>query len=1530
MRRRKLVALVAASVLGTLAVVVIATLFFVTQTTGGRERVRGFIQPLLAGVAKGGDVYIGRLGGNLVNQVTVDSFAIRDKRGELLVSTGRVTLSYNPRDLADYRILVRRARVEHPYVHLLQHENGVWNFKEIFAKAGPSKPKSEARRSLGDYIVLDSVTLRDATFLLTQPWHPDDSLHGARRDSVIRAHLTNPEKAVAKTYDGYARTYAWRSIKALISHVRLADPDSDQKYGQEFRVSSLAADEFEPTFKFRNVTANVRRLADTLLLDVPHFDMPASTGRARGRIWWGSSLPTRYDIAIRGDSVSLDDVNWVYPDLPRSGGGSMNLAIQNDQKNLHVIDFKITNMDVKSTRSHLTGAMSFGTGAPVLLVRNVDLRADPVDFDLLRTLNGKPFAEDWQGQLIGTVKGRGGPLTHFVVDDLRARFEDAHVRGAVSDLAGNGELDILKPAYTAFHGFDVNAGAIDLRTIEFLFPTFPRLGGTVSGTARLDSSWLDVRFSDADLTHRDGPGEPSRITGSGRITYGEPFMVYDVALNAEPLSFTTLARSYPGLPIRGIASGPIRAKGSSPDLELAATLEGAAGKFSFDGRIDIDTIGGIGAHGRGEFATLNLGGLLEKPNIPKGTFSGHYELDVAGATPSTLQGGASLDLERTTIDSVRVYPSYARLRFADGRLLIDSMRLHTAVATLFARGGIGLPKGKPDSLQLRVVMDSLGGARPLLPRRDTTVIATAASAVDSLAGRVEFQGWARGTLDTLGIRGIVTGTDFYFNGTSAHGFTGDLDLQNVLKAPTGQMRLSADSAVLSGIALDSLGGTLRAEQPTHATFTLGALSHNGPTVSAAGIWNRDADSNAVLLETANLTTSAGTWRLAAPAHVVRDKAGIRIDSLLVHNGDSAVVTLSANVPDTGAASLRLRGSRLPLQDFALAAQLVDSVGGIGDVDVFVTGTKLRPLLTGNALITGVKRNGVELDRITSTVRMDDRRASVDLAVIRQGDSALVANVNLPVDFRLFGLKLRNDSISGRVRADTTDLSILQLASRNLKNVSGKLIGDLSVYGTLHPILLRGSVRIVDGSAAVPPLGNITLKNISGGISGAASTSGQDSISVAVTAQSEGAFVGSVAVNGWVKNSGQKTVPPSFHLAVGANDFHAFNKRSLAELYVSTLDSLRLTGDLNRPVLTGALLVDRGSIFLPDRDIARKQTVDLFSDTIAIEGGTGLNSLAAFQKLRTNLQIPNLTVRLAENEVRLRSAEANVRLAGELRVVKSAGSSRLYASRAEALPGLALEGGLSTVGGSYNLNLGVVQREFSVLPGGTVTFNGPPDNPTLNIFAQYNVKQYRDRDLEIRVNLHGPLLPYPQIDFSSTADYISTSDLLSYLLTGRPGFDFTSNANTQQVVASFLAPTVSAYTADRLRRSFGSVFDAFRFELGSASNTQTSGAAQAGNIGLRGYFYGATIGAEKQFANNLFLSVNTGLCQFDPQYTSGTPFNPLNTLGAKVEYRFKPTVSGLLTYDPSTQARTCSPGQTFFGVVPTPPQFGFSLSHTWRF
>ncbi len=1528
MTRRRLVALVSAAVLLTLGLLVFATGLFVTHTTTGRRKLHDFIQPMIASKIRGGSLYLGAMSGNFIGNLTFDSVAIRDKRGDLFLSTGRVTVSYNWRDIVDNRILVYRAEIEHPYVHLVQHGDGQWNFKQIFASGVniPKLPKDLNTRNLGDYIVINGARARDFTFLLTMPWHPDDTLRAAARDSAIRAHLTNPAKAVARTFDGYGRTYAWRHGHALLAHARLADPDSDKTFGQEFRVDSLSVDEYEPTFKFRQVKATARHLGDSLWFEVPRFNMPASTGTARGKVVWGSDLPVRYDIAVRGDSVSLDDVNWVYPTLPRTGGGTLDLLIKNDPKNLKVLDFKLVKMDVRSTKSHVSGDMSFGVGAPVLLVRNVDLRADPMDFDLIRTLNGKPFPVDWQGQIVGTAKGRGGPLTHFVVDDARGTFADAHVPGAVSRFAGKGELDILQPAFTAFHGFYVDAQSIDLRSIEYLYPSFPRLGGVASGTATLDSSWLDVRFSNAHVAHQDGPGEPSRFSGSGRITYGEPFMIYDVALEAEPVSLTMLARSYPALPLRGLMSGPVRAKGSSPDLELTTSLQGANGAFSFDGRIDIDSLGGYGAHGRGQISALNVAGLLEKPSVPIGTVSGHYDVDVDAIMTPSIHGAANLELDRTVLDSMAVYASRASVRFANGRMLIDSLRLRTSAATLVASGGIGLPKGRADSLHFRIDLDSLGGLRRYIPHSDTTLLGEAAAAPDSLSGTASLSGVAFGTFDSLGVIGRLAASDLYINNSRVDSISARFDLRNALHAPSGAVALRMDTVKLAGVVLDTVGGLFSFDDATHARFSAGALSANGPTLATVGTWSSAAGAQNVVVDSLGLTVGDARWHLAAPARFTRDSISTRLDSLVLRNRDTASIALMANIPGSGSVFGQLRGSRVPLLDLSRLAQLHDSLTGVADIAASVNGTKSSPRIAMNAALSAIKWKDVAIDSVTSSTQYADARVKTSLIVVRDGQRALAADASLPYTVTLFSLKARNDSLSGSVSIDSTDLSLIQNLFRTDLKLSGRLAAKLGASGTLRQPVLAGNISVNNGSADVKPLG-VVWNDINGNVSGTVTSAGQDSIHVNLRAATSGEIAGTQSLDGWVKNLFQAKARQPFSFAFGANSFHAFSKRSLADLYISTTDSLRLSGSVQAPTLTGGLYVPRGAIFLMDRDLARKQAVERITDTTAF-GTVSSGVPAVVSTLMSNLQISNVTVTLG-NDVYLRSAEANVKLAGELRLEPSTiQSTRTLASTGELVPRLSLFGTLRTVGGHYNLNLGLVQREFQVLSDGSVTFTGPYDNPTLDVRARYNVRQYHDRDLGIIVKLQGPLLPYPGISFTSTADYdIATSDLVSYLLTGKPGFDFGANPRTTEVLSSFLAPTVSAYTSEQLRQRFGSFFDVFQFQLGTTGNAQ-AGSGFLSTDNLSQYLYGSTIGAEKQFKNNLYLSVNTGLCQFDPH--SNTSFNNLNLFGAKIEYRIRSDLSTQLAYDPPTLARTCSQSQNITGLVPTPGQFSLGLFHTWRF
>src|SRR6185312_6680718 len=257
---------------------------------------------------------------------------------------------------------------------------------------------------------MSAVTIHDGTLILTQPWDLPDSLHGARRDSAMRVALHDRSHVIRRTSEGVKQTRRFTHLELVAPAVRIADPDSSGRFVQ---VDSLDADIDDPPFRLRHVAGPVTIRGDSVWLAIRHFDLPGSTGEANGKVWWGGDIPTRYDVHVTGDSVSLADVAWVYPTLPRTGGGRMRLTIRNDSTNLHVLDYVLSDMDVRTTRSRLEGAMTVAVGGP--------------------------------------VRARGGPLNRFFVDDARLQFADAHVPGAVTRLdASGGALDILKPSAAKF------------------------------------------------------------------------------------------------------------------------------------------------------------------------------------------------------------------------------------------------------------------------------------------------------------------------------------------------------------------------------------------------------------------------------------------------------------------------------------------------------------------------------------------------------------------------------------------------------------------------------------------------------------------------------------------------------------------------------------------------------------------------------------------------------------------------------------------------------------------------------------------------------------------------------------------------------------------------------------------------------------------------------------------------------------------------------------------------------------------------
>jgi translocation and assembly module TamB len=488
--RRRVVVGLSALILFALGLVVAAVGVSITQTAWGREQIRRIIVARLR-TAIHGRLYVGRLGGNLFSNVELDSIEIRDPEGRLFLATGRLYAEFDPRDLVDQRILLQRLEIEHPVVRIVKYRKTGWNYKEIFP--GPSTPRRKLPhvRGFGDYIVAQNTRVHDASIEYIEPWDPDDSLHGARRDSAIKAALAKPDSNVRQWGfpDGLMHAFRWRHSSVKAHYVRIAEPDTAGLY---FAVDTVSSDESEPKFKFRNIRGTARVKGDSLWLSFPHFELPGSAGRAVGELIFGGGQPVRITLHAVADTASLSDIAWVYPTLPTQGGGSVTVDIKS-HSDPHVIDYTLSKMDVSTTKSRFRGAMTFTVGGQYLGVRNMSIRATPLDFAFIRQLSGQPFPVDYQGQFTGTVYAKGGQLNDFFADSIRMTFADAHVPGATSQFTGHGLLDIHDPQVTRFHAFQLNVGRLDLRTLQFLYPEFPRLNGIVVGHAVLDSLWDDIR-----------------------------------------------------------------------------------------------------------------------------------------------------------------------------------------------------------------------------------------------------------------------------------------------------------------------------------------------------------------------------------------------------------------------------------------------------------------------------------------------------------------------------------------------------------------------------------------------------------------------------------------------------------------------------------------------------------------------------------------------------------------------------------------------------------------------------------------------------------------------------------------------------------------------------------------------------------------------------------------------------------------------------------------------------------------------------
>ena len=1500
--------------LGALIAGAALLIVLVTQTDAGRERMRQLVLRIVAGKVQG-STYLGALHIAPPCSVHIDSLVLRDPRGVLLAATGSVQARCDLGSLLRGDIVLTMLHVQHPNAVVRHEADGTWNWAHAFRR-GPPRSSSGGGRA----VVINDLALQDATILLEMPWEPPDSLSGARRDSAIAFNLRREDVEIRRASDGYVQRRHWTRLALDAPTLRIGGAGDTTVAIQLARFSARGSD---PPLDIRDMRGWIHVRADDMGIDLPRLALAGSTCSVSGRISWAEPGPIRLDLRASADPFALADVAWVLPGLPSEGGGRAHLDVRSEA-DARITDYVIRDLDIRTGDSHLRGNATVGAGGPVLIVKDVALTFEPLSVGLLRDLTRGGLPHTIRGELRGRMLARGGPLDRFRIDSADITFRDAALRGAKSRVAVRGGLNVLVPAKTRFRQFTLAMQSVDVRTLARLVPRAPRLRGTLLGRATLDSAWNDVRISDADLTYRRGTAEPLRVRGGGRVTFGK-VMRFDVALRATPLSFAALAPLVPT--VAGIPSvvGDVRASGTVNDVRLITQLGGRGGDIAFDGRVRTKPLPTI--QGTGRIRKLDLSTALGRRALPRSDLDVDVDVDVTGDSLATMQGQLSAAIPRGSVGTLALHPSRASLRFADGRVHADTLLLKTSAGAVRASGALGLTRAVRDTLAVQASSDSLGTLMRLATRSDTAPPkARRASVMDSLSGSLALGARLVGSIDSLDVTGSADGNALRLGHSTVRRAHLALALSDLPAALRGRAELRVDSISVGTVHLPRIDASAQAATARQWRVAMQSDEHNSLGGAVLGTVELDSAATTVGLDSLVLRSAGEMIQLTRPARVRIAGSAMTADTIELRGSRGAQLRFGGTYADSGAIDVELSATSIPLtlrtdtthapsaqQDTVVAAPVVAHA----DVDAHLTGTSAAPRLTARSAIRVTHRTRFPLDSMSVTATYTRGKGTLALLATGGGRRLLDADATVPIDFALSPkrLALLDAPVKGRIVLDRTPLPDLLALVPAVRATAGVASADIAIEGTGRHPRFAGAAGLSGGEVAVPATGT-RLQAITADVR----FTGDSIVLRKVSAVGAGARAGRAALDGVLRLANVRD--PSFDLHLRLAGMTVLATQQFRDLAVTS--ELRLRGVRSASTLSGAVTVDRGVVRIPDigaRAVANESDPEFVRllDSITNRRPTSRSSFTtAFVR---HLRLNDVKVQMGP-EVWLRSAEVNVNLGGAIEVTHAG-----QAPSADTGAGmLALRGALDIRRGTFRLDLGVVQRTFT-LEEGSLEFRGEPEmNPHLDLSALYVVAgaQGRQQDARIRVRLGGTL-QQPTLTLSdagtSSGATLTEDQLFSYLVTGQSSVDVGSGETYRNLVGTEVASRLATAAADKLTGGF---FDVVNVSTGSVeTNTrdigQTSGSALAGS----------RLGLGKQISEKTFLTLNAGMCSLNaPGGFDVAQFS--ESIGISIERRIRPDFGLTLSSEPATSALYCAQGTVSRGAAPAPRQMGFDVLKKWRF
>ncbi|HEX7089616.1 MAG TPA: translocation/assembly module TamB domain-containing protein [Longimicrobiales bacterium] len=1493
MGRAARIALVVLAALALGLAIAAIAVHVLTETQFGAERVRSFVVGQIEQRIQG-EVRIGRIRpGGLLGGAAIEDFRLVGPRGEPFIRADSVRVRYDLGNLLAGRWIFRDVVLYAPAI-VLERLPGdtAWNYEYAFADTTPDDDGP------APFILIEDARIVDGTITVRTPWEPRPG-EVVEPEDTARLILQPAPRAFGPG-TGLVREVRFEDVDAVLPRVLWSSPIEE---GRLFQVASLSTRGYlyEDPFVLTGFRGTVTQRDSLVSIDARDLRLPDSRATGVGRFINGDERDL-YDLKIEGKEIAFRDLQWLYPDFPDEGGGTARIRIESLQPQGTL--WMIEDARIRAPSTEMAGSFGIVTG-DTLYFTHVRLRASPLDLQLLSDV--LPGDLPLQGLLVGTVEVDGPISALETRGDVRISIT-VPVRNS-STIRWSGTIGLGQPV--ALRGVRATVTGLDLALLTAV-GLDPGLAGTISlevtADGRLDRG---IEFA-GQLRHGIADGPATVLRGEGRLALAPGRRTIDASLEAQPLALEALAAALPSLGrLRGEVRGSLSVSGSLADLRVAGALETSAGPMELDGRFDLEN-----AEPRytaeGRVMAFRLDKIIS--GLPETTADASFHLEGQAAGLTAARADLRLDLEAARFDGLPVHGGVLRARLEDGLAHVDTLELATSAGRIAADGAFGLVPERAGTLHLAVTADSLAALDAVL-FADSLAFALGGTASARVGGTLRlaadltgsvhgFQAEGEAELAAaryLGTRAAAAAVRFSGNGIG----TDSLRIEATVTADSlgfGERLLSAVAAEATYTALGA--GEVRVD----------ARAPGGQTYRAAAHFQRAGGGlEAELREVAIAAHGAG-WTLDSLAAIRFDATGLAMTPLVLRRNDGAGrIRMHGRLPwvatgaadgiadggaDTAQADFRVELEGVRLATFLGAAGPAPAADGLLGGWVRVEGPAQAPLMSARLTLAGFRYDEVRLDSIRADLSYAGRRLDVDLRAMSDGRSLFSGSGRIPLDLSLAAVPERrlDEPLHFALYADSVPAALPLSFFDSFRDVRGRMDGMLTLGGTTRAPTLGGGITLREVTALWQPMG-VRYRDVEGTFR----VVNDSVLAVDVAFRSD---PGRATVQGQI--TFRPLDDPQFDLTVRLDDFLAASRR---DVEVTGSGELRVAGRYTRPLVSGSFTIDEGELNLDE--LWRQYNVVQLGGPLLFEVvDTTRVSVRQILPASAHPFLRNMvvsgTVRV-DRDFWLRSQEMNVEVAGELDVAVD-----------RTAEDLRLAGTLDVVRGTYQLYYSPLFWRFLQVREGTVEFVGTPGiDPNLDIRAEYRVRT-QNEPLLIQALVTGTLRN-PRVTLRSDADPpIAESDLLSYLIFGRPTYALAESEQTamgaaaRQIGLSAIAPTVWGYASSGLEafaRSFGIIDYVSVTAEGVPQGVPTT--STLGNL-----FAGTQVELGRYIGDNLFVAA-----------TQSLPGEDVRQPGFRLEWRFDPTWAAELFYEDRFARQ---PSVSFDQSPVVRRVFGFFLFREWGY